>query len=472
MKIKAKGRFETGDIMSLICYARSYLKEGDIIELKVQKTDSQALRFKILKFIGEGGSSICYYAEHNGICGRLKELYPTFNTSTDSREFDCYLPRNSRNQLYPLNPMQKGWLQDAIKDNIQAYTLLDETRSDSIHQVLNNYLPNYQLLYGYDPENQDAGTLYVWTPNDKFGKNYKEYLKELHKNANVEPEQKLSEILDVVISLSECVCALHNAGLLHMDLKPSNFMVLYDGAKNIEANDIFLFDINSLTHYSSLMPRVAGTKGYKAPEVSMGKADNRTDIFSLGAVLFRSIVVADNIKLYDIDYYDDLVNILKKSMLFASSKINSDEVLCEKLVEILKKTLAYHRQERYGSCEELLSDLEIAKKRLSYLIAINMYENTDKKTEYIPNPIDTKNIDLPEDLIALTEKIAENVHEVWAQGRISQGWKYGEKRDDNAKTTPCLVPYSQLSEEEKDYDRNTAIETIKLIIALGYKIEE
>ena len=91
---------------------------------------------------------------------------------------------------------------------------------------------------------------------------------------------------------------------------------------------------------------------------------------------------------------------------------------------------------------------------------------------YIPKPIDTSDVQLPDDLIALTEKIAENVHEVWAQGRISQGWTYGEQRDDENKKTPCLVPYSELNDFEKEYDRNTAIETLKLIVALGYKIKK
>ncbi|MBO5767650.1 MAG: Ryanodine receptor Ryr [Clostridia bacterium] len=91
---------------------------------------------------------------------------------------------------------------------------------------------------------------------------------------------------------------------------------------------------------------------------------------------------------------------------------------------------------------------------------------------YTPNPIDTTNIKLPEELLALTEKIAENVHENWSVGRISQGWTYGEKRDDIKKETPCLVPYSELPESEKEYDRNTALETLKLIVALGYKIEK
>lgn len=91
---------------------------------------------------------------------------------------------------------------------------------------------------------------------------------------------------------------------------------------------------------------------------------------------------------------------------------------------------------------------------------------------YTPNPIDTTNIKLPEELLALTEKIAENVHENWSVGRISQGWTYGEKRDDTKKETPCLVPYSELPESEKEYDRKTALETLKLIVALGYKIEK
>ena len=91
---------------------------------------------------------------------------------------------------------------------------------------------------------------------------------------------------------------------------------------------------------------------------------------------------------------------------------------------------------------------------------------------YKPNPIDTSKIELPEDLLELTEKIAENVHENWSEGRIADGWVYGETRDDVKKTTPCLVPYSDLTEEEKEYDRNTALQTLKLIVALGYRIEK
>lgn len=89
---------------------------------------------------------------------------------------------------------------------------------------------------------------------------------------------------------------------------------------------------------------------------------------------------------------------------------------------------------------------------------------------YEPKPIDTGDVILPEELLSLTEKIAENVHDVWAAGRISEGWTYGEKKDAEKKVTPLLVPYSELPESEKEYDRNTALETIKLIIKMGYRI--
>ena len=89
---------------------------------------------------------------------------------------------------------------------------------------------------------------------------------------------------------------------------------------------------------------------------------------------------------------------------------------------------------------------------------------------YNPKPIDTSNIELPEEIAKLGEQIAENTHDVWAKQRMEQGWKYGETRSDADKTSPCLVPYSELPEAEKEYDRNTSQETLKVILKLGYKI--
>ena len=96
----------------------------------------------------------------------------------------------------------------------------------------------------------------------------------------------------------------------------------------------------------------------------------------------------------------------------------------------------------------------------------------ENKLDSIPEPMDLSLVDLPESLIQLSERIAENVHEVWAKARIDEGWTYGEKRDDIHKKHPCLVPYDELPEEEKEYDRNTAMNTIKMVKKLGFRIEK
>ena len=92
------------------------------------------------------------------------------------------------------------------------------------------------------------------------------------------------------------------------------------------------------------------------------------------------------------------------------------------------------------------------------------------KKNYVPQPVDTSDIQLPKELNDLVELMAKNVHEVWAESRIEQGWTYGEERSDALKQHPCLVPYEELPDVEKAYDRDTALGTLKLIKKLGFKI--
>ena len=91
--------------------------------------------------------------------------------------------------------------------------------------------------------------------------------------------------------------------------------------------------------------------------------------------------------------------------------------------------------------------------------------------EYNPKPIDTSDIQLPDELSPLLETLAKPVHDTWAQERISEGWTYGEKRDDVQKKHPCLVAYEDLPESEKIYDRKTSAETLRLILKSGFRIE-
>ena len=91
---------------------------------------------------------------------------------------------------------------------------------------------------------------------------------------------------------------------------------------------------------------------------------------------------------------------------------------------------------------------------------------------YCPKVADLDEIGLPEGFDELREILAENAHDLWALERQSEGWTYGLKRDDNKLETPDMLPYAQLPESEKQYDRIMAINTLKRLTALGYKIEK
>jgi len=91
---------------------------------------------------------------------------------------------------------------------------------------------------------------------------------------------------------------------------------------------------------------------------------------------------------------------------------------------------------------------------------------------YEPEPIDTSQVELDGEILELTERLAKNTHDVWAKQRLDDGWRRGPRRDDAKKEHPSLVAYEELPEREKEYDRNTAIQTLKAMFALGYRIEK
>ena len=89
---------------------------------------------------------------------------------------------------------------------------------------------------------------------------------------------------------------------------------------------------------------------------------------------------------------------------------------------------------------------------------------------YTPNPINTDDVKLPDSVLPLLEKLAAHIHDIWAQGRIKDGWTYGPKRDDDKKHHPDLRPYDELTDGEREYDRATVTASLAAIQALGYKI--
>ncbi|MCA9053973.1 MAG: hypothetical protein KDA75_09060 [Planctomycetaceae bacterium] len=95
---------------------------------------------------------------------------------------------------------------------------------------------------------------------------------------------------------------------------------------------------------------------------------------------------------------------------------------------------------------------------------------SDRPPAYTPAPIDTGDVTLSADVLELTEQLAEHAHDIWARQRLQDGWTWGPVRDDVRKHHPCLIPYDALPDSERQYDRNAALDTLKAIIALGYRI--
>jgi len=90
---------------------------------------------------------------------------------------------------------------------------------------------------------------------------------------------------------------------------------------------------------------------------------------------------------------------------------------------------------------------------------------------YQPSPLDTAAVRLPDDVADVLERLARNAHEAWARERLADGWRWGPRRDEAAKLHPSLVPYEELPEEEKKYDRIAVGETLKALVALGFRIQ-
>lgn len=89
---------------------------------------------------------------------------------------------------------------------------------------------------------------------------------------------------------------------------------------------------------------------------------------------------------------------------------------------------------------------------------------------YRPNPLDTSGVRLPSEMLELAELLAKNTHDIWAKARMEEGWSFGPVRSDAKKTNPCLVPYDELPEQEKEYDRRINRELLAALYAMGYRV--
>ncbi|MDO4322181.1 MAG: DUF1887 family CARF protein [Lachnospiraceae bacterium] len=343
---------------------RSYLENGRSVFLSVRPEGSIPEKYIIRSFVGEGSSSVCYEAvrERDGQTGKLKEFYPMKSAANPGR---CPLLRRLDNGQLVLDEKDTSDFEAMSREYLDTYRLLNEVMADNpYNQVLKNYIQNGEILYGCSGEETKRATVYVWSPG-LAGQGFDRYLEEVRGAPERKADYRLHEILQTTVTVADCVKALHTAGLMHLDIKPSNFLVLYDSEYGMNANSISMFDINTLYSVKSGVLPAAGTPGYQAPEVLKGKVDNRSDIYSIGAMLFNAIVISEDIPegVYCDAYFEEIGRLVRHSRLIAASQAGADVGLMTKLTNILKKCLARSPKNRYESCSALLEDLKSAEIR-------------------------------------------------------------------------------------------------------------
>lgn len=255
---------------------RKYLT-GSIM-LSRNEDGSSPEEYFIKSVIGEGGSTVCYEATRtlkDGIVetGKLKEFYPV-DSVVGNQAWYYSLERLPNGQLVPgAGTVRK--FDEMCKDYLSTYKLLRKVMVDNPkNEILKGYIQHGEILYGcMNRENATAPksllafwkknatdtlddvdfrkpTVYIWSPGVP-GKGFDLYLTEIKKNPAKNPENRLQDILCVMDALTDCIKALHTAGLMHMDIKPSNFLVQYDSDFEIKPNNISLFDINTLCSVES-----------------------------------------------------------------------------------------------------------------------------------------------------------------------------------------------------------------------------
>lgn len=390
---EAKREYLTGSIML------SRYEDGSLPE-----------EYFIKSVIGEGGSTVCYDAARklkDGTyeTGKLKEFYPIDSVAGEKVWFYS-LKRLPDGQLVPKAGTVRKF-DEMCREYLAPYKQLKEVMADNPrNEILKRYIQHGEILYGsmnrhnatasksllsfLKNKTTDTGTgfddckptVYIWSPGVP-GKGFDLYLAEIKKNPTKDPERRLQDILCVIETLTDCIKALHTAGLMHLDIKPSNFLIQYDSDFKITPNNISLFDINTLCSVDSEYLPVSGTEGYCAPEIKTGRADNQSDIYSIGAMLFNAIVISKDIPdgLYRDYYYPRIGQLVKHSALFTASETNSDNTLMSGLCNILDKCLARNPQKRYKSCSELKDDLKKANRRLEKMLKTPIKKSTEGLSE-------------------------------------------------------------------------------------------
>lgn len=334
---------------------RNLLQSESTISLHREKdfTDSKSV-FKIKSILAEGGSSVCYNAQFNGVDGILKEFYP--DSMEMSRTSDgCLIPSDSGS----------GAFHESCKCYAEAH--------QSARKIKNicNYIPYIEIFYSCSGDNI-SGSVYIWNPNPMVGVDFQKYL-EIQKKERKAGIVRLYEAFSILTTLTESVSYMHKAGLAHQDLKPSNFLIAEKDGK-IDSSHISLFDLDTIYDANAnQIPYTAGTEGFAAPEIRRGVVNQRTDIYSIAAIMYY--VLCDCERTFNDNEYYEIEKKISESKLVKNASFEKKQEWLTIVISILENNLSDISNRRAKNCDELLPKM----KTLTEILLVAYKEKKEEK---------------------------------------------------------------------------------------------
>lgn len=342
-----------------------YIKTGESILLYGESNGRTFQRtFTITGENNRGGSVLCYSAQYDRSgTGVLKEFCPHLAEG---------ITRNENNYLVlGSDSNQKEDFKNLLHEYIKPYNMLAELRRN---EELATFIPAFEI---YHDSPDMGGTVYIWSPEPK-AETFEKYCHDVHADYTDHPERKLLNILYAVESLTKCICSFHRCSLIHGDIKPENFGFIRRGQDTI-MQAVTLFDLDTVSYIYKVCENPRCTEGFCEPEIYNMKMTNQTDIYSIGAVLFYALRSERYMYYRTVNFAEHIQRLVDTSELVKALAVDSSPIIKKILSEILQKTLC-RREERYRSCEEMLTDI---RKALDYLVPAEISKNDDSSVKWI-----------------------------------------------------------------------------------------
>lgn len=287
-----------------------------------------------------------------------------------------------------------------------------------------------------------------------------------------EQDEELCELIRIVSEVDEDMAGRKSAKVKELPMTAMAARKKESYLCDIECEEFVLHQLGIETTHKSLLDeayRNCWLRDKGMPLYNIGRLLEKNNL----AVCRRYDSSMDDVVRW-LEHGDQLIAVVDNTMLDPATHNNSQTypnhavAICSVSVTSNEITLFNPYTEEELTTYPLPLFLKAWKQSNHYLVVVN----TTDQFAYEPYPIRLDDVSLDDDLIELQEAIAENAHEIWAKTRTDQGWSYGPERNDQKKETPDMVPYCNLPESEKLYDREMAMQTLKLVKKLGFEIKK